>query len=599
MSGVIKKLPPEIAMQIAAGEVVNRPSSVVKELLENAIDAGATTIKVILVDAGRTLIQVVDNGAGMSSEDASLAFERHATSKISNSNDLYSLSTFGFRGEALASIASIAQVELRTRRDVDELGTSVKIAGSRIESISPEAVSKGTNIVVKNLFYNVPARRKFLKSNSTELSNIIHEVQRVALVSPDVAISLSHQDNEILSLNASSLKTRIVNLFGNRINQHLLPVEIDTKVVNIKGFTGNFESVKRKGVEQFFFVNGRYMRHPYFHKAVLTAYEGLVPEGCQPPYFIYLTVPTDTIDVNIHPTKTEIKFTEEHVIWNIILSAIRESVGRYEHAPTIDFNSTDIPDIPALDTNRPIVQPKVSIDPNYNPFLSGSTGSVNIGGWETLYNEKTSSPSNSINILEDRGVFDSDNSLCSSRVFQIKGRYIVVENRDSVLLVNQHRAHIRILYDRYLRDRDEQNIPSQGLLFPQMIQLSTIDAQWYSEMRDDFLSMGFNISDMGHGAIALQGVPEGVINTDYEALIHEIIDSYKDENLPIQAGKYDKIAYIIAKKSAISSGQILNQEEQQELVERLFHTSIPELTPDGKPIYIKRTDDQLDRLFNP
>lgn len=596
MSNVIRILPPDVASQIAAGEVVNRPSSVVKELLENAIDAGATNVKIVIVDAGRTSIQVIDNGVGMSGEDAMTAFQRHATSKIKESDDLYSLATFGFRGEALASIAAVAQVELRTRRSDDETGTLIETSASEITNNETITCSAGSNFLVKNLFFNVPARRKFLKGNQTEFGHIMTEVERVAIVRPDVAISLFHQGEEVLSLPVSSLKQRLVNLFGKRVNQQLLPVDVKTSVLSITGFAGNLESVRKKVTEQFFFVNGRFMKHPYFHRAVQSAYDGMIQEGFQAPYFLFFEVPSDTIDVNIHPTKTEIKFADEQVLWKIVASAVKETIGRFESAPMIDFNTSDMPEIPIIDNSRPAVQPKLSYDTSYNPFKATPAvpKSGNSYNWEKLY-EKTERPYNN-ELLEDQ-LFAVEPVQQKYKLFQLRNRYIIASTADSLLIIDQHRAHIRILYEKYLRESVEQDVVSQGLLFPEMFQLSPIDAQWYSELKDNFAAMGFDISDMGHGAVAVQGVPYGLENQNYESLILDILSSYRDDSVAQKEQQVDRMAFIVAQKAAVKSGKTLTEEEMEEIVKQLLETSVPGRTPDGKVVYIQQTDDQIDRLF--
>lgn len=601
MSSLIRILPPDVASQIAAGEVVNRPSSVVKELIENAVDAGATNIKILVVDAGRTSIQVIDNGSGMNPEDAKRAFQRHATSKIKESDDLYSLSTFGFRGEALASIAAVAQIELRTRRQEDETGILVEIAGSEIAAEEMVACPAGCNFIVKNLFFNVPARRKFLKGNQTEFGHILTEVERVAIVRPDIAISLFHQGEEVLSLPVSSLKQRLVNLFGKKINQQLLPVDVSTSVLTITGFTGNLESVRKKVQEQYFFVNGRYMKHPYFHKAVQSAYDGMIQEGCQVPYFLFFDVPADSIDVNIHPTKTEIKFTDEQVLWKIVASAVKETIGRFESAPMIDFNTSDMPDIPVMDNTKPAIQPKVSYDTSYNPFktasspISSSPKTTSAYGWDKLY-EKLEKERQKEDLAE-RELFVEGAVEQKCKLFQHKNRYIVLEQEGGLCIIDQHRAHTRILYEKYLNESVEQDVVSQGLLFPEMFQLSPIDAQWYSELKDNFAAMGFDISDMGHGAIAVQGVPYGLENQNYETLILDILSSYRDETVTLKDQQVDRMAFVVAQKAAIKNGKPLLDDEMQEIVKQLFETSVPSRTPDGKIVYIQQTDDQIDRLF--
>lgn len=602
MEGKVRVLSQAVASQIAAGEVVNRPASVVKELVENAVDAGADSIKVILTDAGRTSIQVIDNGCGMEPEDARLAFERHATSKIRESDDLYSLTTFGFRGEALPSIAAISEVELRTRTSESDTGTLIMIKASEIIQNEPCVCPVGSSFTVRNLFYNVPARRKFLKSNQTEFGHALTEVERVALAHPEVAIELNHQGEQLLSLPASAVKQRIVNLFGRKMNEALLPVDVETSVVKVSGFCSNLDNVKGKGAKQFFFVNGRFMRHPYFHKAVLSAYEGLVPEGDQPSYFLFLTVPADTIDVNIHPTKTEIKFQDEQVIWKILMAAVKETVGRYEEMPTIDFNTADMPDIPIYDASRPVAQPKVSYNPDFNPFAGCRTESgqsrANRDNWSKLYgdviehkvNEGTIPYGPAAQVL----VQAEETPL---KPYQFADRFILVQSDQGLMIVDQHRAHIRILYERFMSDAKSHKAASQGLLFPEMFQLSQADTAAFSELKPRFASLGFDISDMGRGAIAVQGVPSGMEGQDYERLITDMIADLRINPTQEEERQLESMALAMARKASIPVGRHLSENEMQELLRSLKACSMPSRTPDGKAVYVIKSEQEISQWF--
>ena len=599
----VRVLSQQVASQIAAGEVVNRPASVVKELVENAVDAGAESIKDILSDAGRTSIQVIDDGSGMNSEDARTAFERHATSKISQSDDLYSLTTFGFRGEALPSIAAVAEVQLRTRTADSETGTEITIKASEIESQEPCVCPVGSSFTVRNLFYNVPARRKFLKSNQTELGHILTEIERVALAHPEVAVELTHQGEQLLSLPASAVKQRIVNLFGRKMNEALLPVEVETSVVKVSGFCSNLDNVKGKGAKQFFFVNGRFMRHPYFHKAVLSAYEGLVPESDQPSYFLFLDVPPETIDVNIHPTKTEIKFQDEQVIWKILMAAVKETVGRFEEMPTIDFNTTDMPDIPIYDASRPVTPPKVSFNPDFNPFSSTRTETAqtrsNRENWSKLYGDAIERKVNDGEIpftpMSGTQVKPEEEIL---KPYQFDDRFILVPSDQGLMIIDQHRAHIRVLYDRFMANAKSHAAASQGLLFPEMFQLSASDAVVFEELKPRFAALGFDLSDMGRGAIAVQGVPSGMEGQDYERLITDMIADIRINPTHEEDRQLESLALAMANKAAIPTGRRLSENEMQELVRSLKACTMPSRTPDAKTVYIVRSVQEISKLLD-
>jgi DNA mismatch repair protein MutL len=603
MEGKVKVLSQAVASQIAAGEVVNRPASVVKELVENAVDAGADNIRIIITDAGRTSIQVIDNGCGMIPDDARLAFERHATSKIRESDDLYSLTTFGFRGEALPSIAAVAEVELRTRTKESDTGTMVLIKASEIEQEEPCVCPVGSSFTVRNLFYNVPARRKFLKSNQTEFGHILTEIERVAIAHPEVAIELVHQGEQVLSLPVSPIKQRIINLFGRKMNEALLPVEVQTSVVSVSGFCSNLDNVKGRGAKQYFFVNGRFMRHPYFHKAVLSAYENLVPEGDQPSYFLFLTVPADTIDVNIHPTKTEIKFEDEQVIWKILMAGVKETVGKFEEMPTIDFNTADMPDIPIYDASRPAVQPKVEVNTSFNPFAGSRTESrssrSNTDNWSKLYGEvidhKISEGSIPYQPAEERLIQSEEQPL---RPFQYADRYILVASEQGLMIVDQHRAHVRVLYERFLADAKAHGAASQGLLFPEMFQLSQVDAVAFAELKPRFAALGFDISDMGRGAIAVQGIPSGMEGQDYERLITDMIADLRINPTQEEDRQLESMALAMARKAAIPAGRHLSESEMQELLRTLKSCSMPSRTPDAKPTYVIKSIFDITKWFD-
>lgn len=616
MRDIIHLLPDSVANQIAAGEVVQRPSSVVKELMENSIDAGAAKVQVVVSDGGRTLIQVIDNGKGMSETDARLAFERHATSKISSADDLFALSTMGFRGEALASIVAVAQVELVTRRSDDELGTSIVMSGSKLETQEPVAAPAGSNFKVKNLFFNIPARRKFLKSVQTELNNIVTEFERVALVNCGVEFSLSHNGNEMIYLPPSSFRQRIVNLFGKRINSQLIEVNVSSSLINIKGFVGAPESARKKGALQFFFVNGRYMRHPYFAKAVAEAYGEIIPQGEQVPFFLSLEVEPSRIDVNIHPTKTEIKFEDESSLWKIISAAVKESLGRFNAAPSLDFDDDAMPDIPVMDfsstSNAPVSAPKISYNPDYNPFSKHRPEYRNqANGWESLYEGMESGDK-----PLDLSPFDDDplaSVVCDALsdeaqavqparsdftpISQYKGQYILVPVKSGLMWIHQRRAHIRVLFEKYSKQISDTPAASQGLLFPERVELSMNEALTLESISSELASLGFDISALGGGTFALNGVPVGIDGLEPVKLLTEIIHSSMEQAGCIKEKTRDRIALVMAKEVAIVVGQLLTQEEMSVLVDDLFNTSMPAHTPDGYPVIYIMSDSEIERNF--
>lgn len=620
MSDIIHLLPDSIANQIAAGEVIQRPASVVKELVENAVDAGAGHIQVNIKDAGRTLVQVIDDGKGMSETDARMAFERHATSKISTADDLFSLHTMGFRGEALASIVAVSQVELRTRLKGAELGTHLVFSGSELESVEPDACTEGSIFSVKNLFFNVPARRKFLKSNETEFRNIINEFERIALVNSQVALSLYHNDTEIFNLPESGLRQRIVNVYGKTLNQKLLSVDAQSSLVTISGFVGRPDSAKKRGALQYFFVNGRFMKHPYFHKAVMQAYEQLIPAGEQPNYFIYFTLDPATIDVNIHPTKTEIKFENEQPIWQILMAATRETLAKSSAIPTIDFDVEDAIDIPVYNPVKeaaPYKAPCVQVNSGYNPFETSSYKKPEFD-WSKLYNdfegdrnairqgaELTGSflaPDLSEPAIEADEVVvqDTSGSLfndVSNPCYQYKGKYIITSLKSGLALIDQHRAHVRILFDQYITNIRQQRGASQQVLFPEIVEFTAGEATVLPTLLEDMRFIGFDLTNLGNNSYAINGLPAGVENLDPVSLIRNMVDRVIDTGCEVHEEICDSLALSLAKAAAIRPGKILSGEEMDNLLASLFSCQESNLTPDGKTIISKLTDEELEKRF--
>ena len=629
MSDIIHILPESIANQIAAGEVIQRPASVVKELVENAIDAGAGHIQVNIKDAGRTLIQVVDDGKGMSETDARMAFERHATSKISSADDLFSLHTMGFRGEALASIAAVAHVELRTRLQGAELGTKLSMAGSTLQDIEPDACTEGSIFSIKNLFFNVPARRKFLKSNETEFRNIINEFERIALVNPQVALGLNHNDTEIFNLPESGLRQRIINVYGKNLNQKLLSVDAQSSLVTISGFVGRPDSAKKRGALQYFFVNGRFMKHPYFHKAVMQAYEQLIPPGEQPNYFIYFTLDPSTIDVNIHPTKTEIKFENEQPIWQILMAATREALAKSSAIPTIDFDVEDAIDIPVYNPVREadgFKSPTVQLDSGYNPFKSSSSSSYSPSSsspsskkqefdWSQLYQgfesdrdavrkdlemmgevldtEEMETPEPVKVVVGDEALFAETTTPC----YQYKGRYIITSLKSGLALIDQYRAHVRILFDQYLNNIRQQKGASQQVLFPEIIEFTAAEAAVLPALLEDMRFIGFDLSNLGNNSYAINGLPAGLENVDQVVLIKDIVSRAIETGCEVHEEICESIALALAKAAAIRPGKVMSADEMDHLIATLFSCPDSNLTPDGKTIVSMLTDEELEKRF--
>ena len=593
MSDVIQLLPDSVANQIAAGEVIQRPASVIKELVENAIDAGATAINVLVTDAGRTSIQVIDNGRGMSETDARLAFERHATSKIRKADDLFALHTMGFRGEALASVAAVAQVELRTRMADNEVGTLLTLSGSKVVGQEPVSCPVGSNFKVENLFFNVPARRKFLKTNATELNNIMTAFERIVLVYPQVCFTLHSNGSELLNLKAGSLRQRISDVFGKRYSQDLLPVDVNTSMCHVSGFVGKPESARKKGVHDYFFVNGRFMKHAYFHKAVQNAYDRMVPVGMQVPYFLYFEVNPADIDVNIHPTKTEIKFENEQAIWQILSAAVKDAIGKFCGVPSIDFDTEGRPDIPVFDPTRKVESPMPQYNPSYNPFKEHSERKTIVpDDWQQLYEGLRPS-------AEEQNLFDGSLAPASlegvggempliedkSPVhYQYKATYIMTAVKSGLMIIDQYRADVRILYDRYLEQLHTHTGKSQQVLFPEIVRFAPSDAVVLEKLLPELEAIGFNLSDFGQYAYAVNGIPAGIEGIDFVALLHNIV-SDATENV---GGAFDEIGHFVAlsmaRSAAIPHGQVLSNEEMESVINQLFACSNVNYTPDGKAI---------------
>lgn len=612
MSDIIQLLPDSVANQIAAGEVIQRPASVIKELVENSVDAGAKNIDVAVVDAGRTSIQVIDDGKGMSETDARLAFERHATSKIRQAEDLFNLHTNGFRGEALASIAAVAQVVLKSRQEGEEVGTQLSISGSRFEGQEACSSSVGSVFSVNNLFYNVPARRKFLKSNSTELNNILTAFERIVLVNPQIAFTLHSNNTELFNLKAGNLRQRIIDVFGKRINQDLLPVNVETTMCKISGFVGKPEAARKKGAHQFFFVNGRYMKHPYFNKAVMTAYDRLVPQGEQVPYFLYFDVNPNDIDVNIHPTKTEIKFENEQAIWQILMAAVKESIGMFNDVPSIDFDTEDKPDIPVYnpDVVSSASAPKISLNPHYNPFKSSPSSGKPTAvkpvdeQWEQLYEGLNHQDS----VEREADIFESESeteintsqSILAEKSpahYQYKGKYVMTAVKSGLMIIDQHRAHVRVLYERYLEQIQQQTSHSQKVLFPEVLQFPVSDEVILEKLLPEMSKMGFELDNLGGGSYAVNAIPTGLDGVNPLHLVQDMVFSAKEKGVKALDEVHQSLALTLARNAAIPQGQVLSNEEMETLVNDLFACSNVNYTPDGKNVLCILKQQEIEHLL--
>lgn len=638
MSDIIQLLPDHVANQIAAGEVVQRPASVVKELIENAIDAGATSIKLLLKDAGKTLIQVIDDGKGMSPTDARLCFERHATSKIKDAKDLFNLHTKGFRGEALASIAAIAHVELKTKQEDQELGTLIKIEGSEVSSQESVSAAKGTSIAVKNLFYNIPARRNFLKSDTIETRHIVDEFQRVALAHPDITFLLHHNNNEVYHLRKSNLRKRIVAVFGTRMNEKLVPIEEQTDLVSIRGFVAKPEFAKKKRGEQFFFVNNRFIKSSYLNHAVVNAFEGLLDAGSHPSYFLFLEVPTTSIDINIHPTKTEIKFDNEKALYAILRATVKHGLGQYTIAP-LDFDRNSTFDTPYdySKKDQPSVPP-ITVDPNFNPFktepssftpettseLPKSTPAVpktgsssptpstpksftsnykkDPGQWEALYTEMSSSePTSSAPLFEStyqEPLFDDSRETETGKTFQIQKKYLLSTIKSGVVLIHQSLAHQRVLYEEFLENITVKEASSQQLLFPVSISFPSSDIEIIYSIKADLESAGFMFEEFTKESVVIRGIPTSITESQITFILEQLLDDIQMEVPDASFSHFDVMAKSFAKSLAIKTGTSLSSKEQENLVNNLFSCKEPTTSPLGKPIFKTLTLQEIDGIFN-
>ncbi|GAL66704.1 DNA mismatch repair endonuclease MutL [Jejuia pallidilutea] len=616
MADIIQLLPDHVANQIAAGEVVQRPASVVKELLENAIDAGADVIKLIVKDAGKTLIQVIDDGKGMSVTDARLSFERHATSKIRNADDLFKLNTKGFRGEALASIAAIAHVELKTKQDTDDVGTCIVIEGSEVTSQDVVVTPKGTSISVKNLFFNIPARRNFLKSNTVELRHIIDEFHRVALAHPSISFSLYNNGSETFNLPVSNYRQRIVNIFGNKTNEKLVPVEEDTEVLKISGFVGKPEFAKKTRGEQYFFVNNRFIKSAYLNHAILSAFEGLLKNGTHPSYFLNLEVNPQTIDINIHPTKTEIKFDDEHTLYAILRSAVKHSLGQFNIAPVLDFERDATLDTPYNLKGSRTEAPKIEVDSNFNPFQeskppreqqNSSFKKAPSEHWESLYVGLESKSNGSASNFSEL-TFESEESTSSlfetkvtpdkaNATYQFHNKYIISAIKSGMLIIDQSRAHQRILYEDFLKDITVKEGVSQQLLFPLQLHFSSQELEIVKQLQGDLEHTGFVFSNVTEESIEIKGVPVMVPESEISIILEQLISDVQNEVPDANFSATDLLAKSMAKSLAIKTGQSLQKDEQEHIVNKLFACKEPNVSPTNRVTFITVGVDELDKKF--
>ncbi|SHI98502.1 DNA mismatch repair protein MutL [Mesonia phycicola] len=624
MADIIQLLPDHVANQIAAGEVVQRPASVVKELLENAIDADATSIQLLIKEAGKTLIQVSDNGKGMSETDARLSFERHATSKIKLAEDLFQLKTKGFRGEALASIAAIAHVDLKSKQEDTEVGTEIKINGTKVELQQPCVTPKGTVVSVKNLFFNIPARRNFLKSDAVELRHIIDEFQRVALAHPQIAFSLHHNGNELFQLPSSNHRQRIVNVFGGKTNEKLVPVEEETEILKVDGFVGKPEFAKRTKGEQFFFVNDRFIKSPYLNHAVTAAFEGLLKDKTYPSYFLYLTIDPKRIDINIHPTKTEIKFDDEHALYAILRSAIKHSLGQFNVAPVLDFDRDANLDTPYNYSGKQATSPVIEVDRSFNPFeseskftskssggnaksnyQSSSYAKKNEGSWEALYtasglNSEHESNFSNVEFESEEvtgSLFDDDKKTESGNTFQLQKKFIISSLKSGLLVIDQHRAHTRILYEDLLKSITVKAAISQQLLFPLVLQFSQQETAMLKELKDSLVQTGFVFERIDTHEVEIKGIPNLISESEVSILLDQLLSDFENEIPESGFTQTDLLAKSLAKSMAIKTGAVLDKVEQIAIVNGLFACKEPNVTPSNRRVFTTLSADDLEKKF--
>ncbi|MFD1615049.1 DNA mismatch repair endonuclease MutL [Gelatiniphilus marinus] len=615
MSDIIQLLPDHVANQIAAGEVVQRPASVVKELLENAIDAGAATIKLIVKDAGKTLIQVIDNGKGMSTTDARLSFERHATSKIRTADDLFQLHTKGFRGEALASIAAIAHVELKTKQEQDDVGNAIVIEGSNVVSQEVVVTPKGTSISVKNLFFNIPARRNFLKSNTVELRHIVDEFHRVALAHPKISFAMYNNGSETFNLPISNYRQRIVNIFGTKTNEKLVPVEEDTEVLKISGFVGKPEYAKKTRGEQYFFVNERFIKSAYLNHAIASAFDGLLKNGTHPSYFLNLTVDPQTIDINIHPTKTEIKFDDEHTLYALLRSAVKHSLGQFNIAPVLDFDRDSNLDTPYNYIKKNTSTPTIEVDRSFNPFQEETQSKARtvaykkepVASWESLYvgleskGTKTHQDFSEVHFESEEStgnIFSEDKQVDKIQTtYQLHNKYIVSTIKSGMLVIDQHRAHQRILYEDFLKNITVKEAVSQQLLFPLQLHFSVQDIAIINQLKEDLEHTGFIFSNVSKELVEIIGVPVSVPESEVSIILEQLVSDVENEVPDTHFSATDLLAKSMAKSLAIKTGQSLQKDEQEHLVNRLFACKEPNVSPTNRTTFVTMSVDELDKKF--
>ena len=606
MADIIKLLPDTIANQIAAGEVIQRPASVVKELVENAVDAGATQITVVIKDSGKTLIMVTDNGKGMNETDARMSLERHATSKITSADDLFAITTKGFRGEALASISAISHMSLQTKSDETELGTLIEINGGKIESQEVHACPNGTQISVKNLFYNVPARRKFLKSDNIEMRHIIDQFERVAIAHPQIKFTLTHNGNEVFILPEGNMRQRLIGVFGRKYNEKLVPIEQETPLVNISGFVLKPEAAKKTRGEQFFFVNDRFVKSHFLHLMVLQAYEELLPKGYHPGYFIFLHVDPSFIDINIHPTKTEIKFEDERSVGMLMRSAVKQSIGMFNVSPTIDFNPETSFAATSIPKDKVITEPRIAVNQNFNPFNTPNNfkekpSSSQVQDLQKMYEDLdvVSQPSDfntehqtQVSIPETQEKFNS------VAAFQVKNKYIFTSIKSGVIIINQTRAHQRVLYDRLLDQIENERGSSQQLLFPENVTFSSQQTELLNELLPTMCSLGFDLEPFGNNTFIVRGLPSISATQDPKQLIEGTLFGYESHMENPDTAQNEALVGALAFKSAIKTGQSLQPEEIMELIDELFASSNPMTLPDGRKIFHQTNFDDVEKLFN-
>jgi DNA mismatch repair protein MutL len=615
MSDIIRLLPDALANQIAAGEVVQRPASVVKELLENAIDAGSTTIQLIVREAGKSLVQVIDDGSGMSETDARMSFERHATSKIKKSDDLFAIRTLGFRGEALASIAAVAQVELRTRRESEELGTLIRMEASQFKTQESVACLPGTNIAVKNLFFNVPARRNFLRSNPVEMRHILDEFQRVALANPQINFSLYHNDQEVYNLQAGKLSHRIVGIYGKVYREQLAPCQEETPFVTVTGYIGKPEFAKKTRGEQFFFVNNRYVRHNYLHHAVMTAFEGLLPEESYPFYVLFIEIDPVHIDINVHPTKTEIKFDDERSVYAIILASVKKALGTHNIAPSLDFGFNV--NFPGLDVMPPAPSPADSYKSAATSYTKTPLEKSNLNNWKALYQEfQNNFPKQEMPDEKDKESFSSltfeskANDMPAAKAgsspiptekdiatFQLHNRFIVAQVKSGMMLIDQHAAHERILYDRFIMHLHESTAVVQQLLFPVSIDLNPSDFLILTEIQEEITKLGFAFRLLGKHTVLIEGIPADVPSGNEKDLLEGLIEQFKWNKAQIDITAKENIIRSLARRSAVKKGVKLSSEEMHKLIEQLFSSTNPNYAPDGSPTLVVLNLEKINSFF--